>query len=144
MEVKKKYAIGDTVWIYGISRNKNTKGKIIAKVDLSSAGYNSDIEHYVVSVPSSIEPLLEIRTWETISQDESGPVGALRELGTEIDAEHKKVGHVGYDYVDDQDDPTPDEIMAALEKSSSGLTHKPLHIKDNKPKKKYYPRKKKL
>lgn len=144
MEVKKKYTVGDTVWIYGISRGKNTKGKIIAKVDLSSAGYAPDIEHYVVSIPSSIEPLLEIRTWETISQDEAGPVGALRELGVDIDAEHKKVSHVGYDYIEDQDDPTPDEIMAALEKSSSGLTHKPLHIKDNKPKKKYYPRKKKL
>lgn len=71
--IKTKYEIGDTVWIHGLSReNKLTKGKIIEFVDLSSKGYHGI--HYIVAVSTAIEDLLEIRTWETISQDAEGPV----------------------------------------------------------------------
>jgi len=77
MNAKKHYNIGDDVWIFGITvENKITKGKVIAAVDLSTAGFIEP--HYIISIPTHIEPLLEIRTWQTMSQDENGPIGSLR------------------------------------------------------------------
>jgi hypothetical protein len=146
MTVKKEYNIGDTVWIYGITvSNKITKGTIVASIDLSAQGFGHDL-HYIIEIPTHIESLLEIRTWQTISQDEHGPVGSIRSVGN-VFAENKKMRQVGYVYSNDShydsEDPSPDQIMAALEKSTDGLTHKPLHIKEAKPKRRYYPRKKK-
>ena len=67
MTVKQKYNIGDSVWIYGVRRGntKPTKGKIIKSLDLSECGYN-DVTHYVIEIPTEIEPLLEIRTWHAV------------------------------------------------------------------------------
>lgn len=147
MTIKKEYSIGDIVWIHGISpSNKLTQGKLIATLDLSKEGYQE--LQYVIEIPSHIEPLLELRPWQTISQDEYGPVGSLREISQNLDSENKKIRQLGYidaqsNRSNDEPDPTPDEIMAALEKSKDGLTHKPLQIKDNKPKRKYYPKRKK-
>jgi len=146
MTVKKEYNIGDTVWIYGITpANKLTQGTIVKAINLRDQGYGTDL-HYIIDVPTHIESLLEIRTWQTISQDKHGPVGSLREIGKTF-SENKKMRQVGYIYADDghydKDDPSPEQILAALEKSTDGLTHKPLHIKENNPKRKYYPRKKK-
>lgn len=146
MTVKKEYNIGDTVWIYGITpANKITQGTVIASIDLKDQGFGSEL-HYIIEIPTHIEPLLEIRTWQTISQDKHGPIGSFREIG-KMFAENKKIRQVGYVYSDDSyyesDDPSPDQIHAALEKSKDGLTHKPLHIKESTPKRRYYPRKKK-
>lgn len=150
MTVKKTYNIKDTVWIYGVSRNnsKPTQGKVISMVDLSAQGYDS--ANYVIAIPTSIEDLLEIRTWETMSQDALGPVGALRAT---IPQEHLeslqiKAGHLGLDsdleHVEDYDDPTPEQIHAAMARSEKAGTHAPLIIKDAKPKRRYPPRKKKV
>lgn len=147
MIVKKTYNIGDDVWIFGItSENKITQGRVVATIDLSDKGYGEDI-FYIIDVPSHIEPLLEIRTWHTISQDENGPVGSFRNLGGISSSDNKKMRQAGYIYSQDShydnDDPSPDQIRAALEKSADGLIHKPLHIKETKPKRKYYPKRKK-
>jgi hypothetical protein len=146
MTVKKEYNIGDTVWIYGIATsNKITQGTVVASIDLSAQGFGTDL-HYIIEIPTHIESLLELRTWQTISQDKNGPVGSIRGIGNLV-AENKKMRQIGYtfslDEYSDSEDPTPAEIMAALEKSTDGLTHKPLHIKEAKPKRRYYPRKKK-
>lgn len=144
MTVKKEYKVNDDVWIYGVDfskGNKITKGKIVASIDLSTEGFGDDL-HYIISVPTHIEPLLEVRTWHMISQDDKGPVGSLREIGGIKESDIKKLKQIGYDSPTDQeDDPTPDQIMAALEKSQNGLVHKPLHIKEHRSKRKYYPRK---
>lgn len=147
MKVKKNYNIGDTVWIYGITAaNKITKGRVIATVDLSDKGYGNDL-HYIIDVPSHIESLLEIRTWQTISQDENGPVGGIRDLGIITESDDKKIRQTGYIYSSDShydiNDPSPDQIREALEKSTDGLTHKPLNIKEPKPKRRFYPKRKK-
>lgn len=146
MLIKKEYNVGDDVWIYGISitnNNKITKGTVIYTLDLSAKGY-TDIQ-YVISIPTEIEPLLELRTWHNISQDEKGPVGMFREINNDLTPTFKKIIQLGVNTVDtiDEEDPTPDEIMQALEKSTEGLTHKPLYIKDNtKPKRKFYNKRK--
>lgn len=145
MTVKKEYNIGDPVWVYGISpRNtKPVKGKVIKIVDLKDAGY-LDGPHYVIEIPTHIDPLLEIRTWENMSQDSRGPVGALREVG-ELAATIKRAGSVGFGFDDEYEDgdPTPDEIHAAIEKAQQATAHQPLIIKEQKPKRRNFSRKRK-
>ena len=152
MTVKKKYNVGDTVWIYGISRNndKSTQGTVIQSFIIDYEGFN-DEPHYVISIPTEIEHLLEIRTWHTISQTKDGHVGSIREAFSNPDAARKWLSRIGVnldpdetELIDDEG-PSSDEIHAALEKSQKDSSHGPLIIKDAKPKRKYYgSRKKKL
>jgi hypothetical protein len=152
MNIKKKYNIGDPAWIYGINRSnvKPVQGKVIKVLDLSDAGYTA--EHYIIEVPTHIESLLEVRTWHNISQDEKGPVGSLREIGT-LESTIKFVSTVGFAFDDspeldtdlliDEDDISPDQIHAALEKSQKDAAHPPLNLKESKPRRRYPARKKK-
>jgi hypothetical protein len=146
MTVKKSYNVGDAVWIYGINRSnvKPAKGKIIKVVDLSDSGYTVG-DHYVIEVPSHIEPLLEIRSWHNISQDEKGPVGSLRNLGN-FESTIKFVSTVGFAFddnpeLDSEDDISPDQIHAALDKSLKDTEHAPLNLKSEKPKRRYFKKK---
>jgi hypothetical protein len=153
MTVKKKYNVGDTVWIYGIQRDnvKSTQGTVVKAFTIE--GYNE--VHYVVEIPTEIEPLLEIRTWQTISQTADGHVGSLREAFSDPDAAHKMLSRTGMAVIsldeeenDDtgsfaEDDISPDAIHAALEKSRQDVTHSPLNLKSEKPKRRNFSRKKK-
>ena len=113
MNVKKIYDLGDTVWIYGVSRdaNKPTKGRIVRIIGLEDWGYPDEQDFYVIEVQTSIEPIFEVRTWETISQDERGPVGAFREAVTaeNIDAVDKKLAQIGLN-VDGYENIVPDPV----------------------------------
>lgn len=132
MKIKKNYNVGDSVWIHGVAKvgNKLVNGSVINILDLTDAGYSQDIPHYVISVPNTIDPLLEIRTWETMSQDSAGPVGGMRDLTSAGDADstHKKMTHIGYHYDDQptEHEPTPEQIHAAMERSHQAITHGPL------------------
>jgi hypothetical protein len=147
MTVKKQYAIGDTVWIYGINRSntKPAQGKVIKAIDLSGAGYT--YEHYVIEVPSHIEPLLEVRSWHNISQDAQGPVGSFR--GLNIESTIKHAATLGF-VIDDnplldsdieEDGPSADEIHAALDQSLKNIEHAPLNLKSEKPKRRFFKKK---
>lgn len=160
MTVKKKYNVGDAVWIYGIRRanDKSTQGTIVKSFNIE--GYND--MHYVISIPTEIEPLLEIRTWHTISQTKDGHVGSLRDAFTNPDAAHRMLARTGVKFISDadedydgdghdgmgsfaeEDDVSPDAIHAALEKSQQDASHGPLVIKENKPKRRNFTRKKKV
>jgi hypothetical protein len=48
------------------------------------------------------------------------------------------------DYALDENDPTPEQIHAAIERAKQTSTHQPLNLKENKPKRRNYPRKKKV
>lgn len=154
MTVKKKYNVGDTVWIYGVQRDnvKSTQGTVVKAFNIE--GYNE--VHYVVEIPTEIEPLLEIRTWQTISQTKDGHVGSLREAFSDPDASHKMLSRTGMAIIsldveepeDDtgsfaEDDISPEAIHAALEKSQQDITHGHLNLKSEKPKRRNFARKKK-
>jgi hypothetical protein len=140
MTIRQKYNIGETVWIYGIYVRNDVPvaGRIIHRFHLNFENFDPAVEHYVVAVDSHIEPLIEVRTWETISQDEHGPVGGLRGLGNTAD--RKVLAKTGFDLGDfymeaDEglDDPTPEQIYAAMERSQQTAVLPPLIIKQNKP-----------
>lgn len=157
MSVKKKYNIGDTVWIYGISNGASTEGKIVHWFNIKQDGWDQDKVHYVVAIPTEIEYLLEVRTWETISQDKDGHVGSLREVFAGAAATLKVMRRTGVDLVSkpasptdehlvdeyDEDDISAEAIHAALEKSRQDVLHAPLVIKEPSSKRRNYPRKKK-
>ena len=152
MTVKKKYNVGDTVWIYGINRSnsKPTAGTIVSVVNID--GYAD--EHYIICIPTHIEDLLEIRTWHNISQDEKGPVGSFREIGN-FESTLKFVSKVGFVFDDDpaldtepkdeydDEEIDPNIIHAALEKSRKDVIHPPLNLKTEKPKRRYFKKKSK-
>ena len=143
MTTKKEYSVGDTVWIYGGGpKNKLIKGKVIKTVDLRDQGWAIG-PHYIIEIPTHIDPLLEIRTWDTISQDDRGPVGCFRNIGDMV-ATIKKVKSTGFIYDDeyDEDEISPEQIHAALEKTQKDISHQPLVIKESKPRRRPYKRKK--
>jgi hypothetical protein len=173
MTVKKKYNVGDTVWIYGISKNniKSTQGTVIQSFVITYKGFNNEL-HYVIGIPTEIETLLEIRTWHTISQTKDGHVGSVREAFSDPYAARKMLARTGMDFSStdefdgdghdgmgstelneefdrfeehmvEEDDISPDAIHAALEKSQKDSSHSPMMIKEAKPKRRNYPPRKK-
>jgi hypothetical protein len=160
MTVKKKYNVGDTVWIYGISRDniKSTQGKILKVFTIDYDGFNNE-PHYVIGIPTEIEMLLEIRTWHTISQTKDGHVGGIRDAFSNPDAAHKMLSRTGMAVISDdeelneesdrfeehmaeEDDIDPNLIHAALEQSQKDGEHGPLVTKPNKARRPYYKKKK--
>ena len=160
MTVKKKYNVGDTVWIYGISKNniKSTEGKILKVFTIDYDGFNKE-PHYVIGIPTEIEMLLEIRTWHTISQTRDGHVGGIRDAFSNPDAAHKMLSRTGMavisddeelneetdrfeEHMADEDEVSPDAIHAALEQSQKDGEHGPLVTKPNKARRPYYKKKK--
>ena len=160
MTVKKKYNVGDTVWIYGISRNniKSTQGTILKVFTIDYDGFNKE-PHYVIGIPTEIEMLLEIRTWHTISQTKDGHVGSIRDAFSNPDAAHKMLSRTGMavisddeelneetdrfeEHMADEDEVSPDAIHAALEQSQKDGEHGPLVTKPNKARRPYYKKKK--
>jgi len=160
MTVKKKYAVGDTVWIYGITNGKSTEGKIVQWFKVPVEGWDQNKVHYVVAIPTEIEYLLEVRTWETISQTKDGRVGAIRDAFDNPDAAHRMLARTGMVFistdeeeftgnghndsvVEDDDNVSADDIHAALEKSQQDGSHGPLVINEAKTKRRTYPSRKK-
>ena len=151
MSVKKKYNVGDTVWIYGISRTneKSTQGTVIKSFVIDYKGFN-DEPHYVIGIPTEIEMLLEIRTWHSISQSKDGHVGSIREAISEPDAARKWLSTLGVKFTSEdgmdsspeEDDPSADEIHAALEQSQKDGEHGPLVTKQAPRKRQYFKKKK--
>ena len=140
MTVKKKYAVGDTVWIYGISKNnvKSTQGIVIKIFTIDYGNYNKEPQ-YLVEVPTEIEPLLEVRTWHTISQSKDGHVGSVREVFSDPDASHKMLARTGMAFISideelneesdrfeeheaEDDEVSPEEIHAAMLRSQQSGT----------------------
>ena len=162
MKIKKEYNEGDKVWIH-LGDGKLYEGKIIDIFDLAHAGYPKDREFYIVQVPTEIEPLLEVRNWDDISQDAKGPIGAFRslkeekatqrylskkgiQLNTSPKAETKVETQtdnidIGNHLEDEVYDPTPEEVNAALEKSLQARqdVYNPAIIKEKR--KPYYRKK---
>ena len=135
MTVKHSYNVGDTVWIYGVGNNtRPTKGTVVKSFTIDYEGFNQE-PHYVIAIPTHIEYLMEVRTWHTMSQDEKGPVGSLREIGL-LSVTNKVAARTGYIYDPDShyvdDSPSADEINAALAKSIDSHSHQPLIIKEPK------------
>lgn len=159
MKIKKQYELKENAWIH-LGDGKLHKGTVVDIFDLAHAGYDPGIEFYIVAVDTEIEPLLEVRTWEQMSQDAKGPIGSYRGIKQDF-ATKKFLGKVGIVVpteqatvkevikevvpadVDDIYDPTPEEVNAAIERAAR--QQKDMYTKmplSEKPKRFYGKRKK--
>ena len=140
--MKKEYNIKDIVWIH-IGERTLTQGRIVDIFDLThlDEGPYED-ELYVVEIPTGIDNTYEVRTYEQLSPDATGPIGLFRS-GEHKDANRmmKKVGmplpEGAMEY-----EPTPDEIHAALQRSQDSIKHDPLPSGKRAPAKKRFYKKK--
>lgn len=142
MTAKNKYEVGESVWIAGVSYNnaRLTKGQVVKILDMSEDGYSAG-PYYVIAIPTEIDDLLEIRTWETMSEDSKGPVGAFRNLN--LGSTVRFINQTGFETADDFGDPTPEQIHAAIEKSIKDVSHTSLNLKSNGPRRRNFTKKKK-
>ena len=67
---------GDTVWIYLGGYSGLTEGKVLEVLDLKEHGYAH--EQYLIEVPTSIDPVLVLRDFHTLSDTKEGPLFLYR------------------------------------------------------------------
>lgn len=72
--MKQEYNVGETAWIYfGDHKGELTEGTVVHKFRLD--GWLSTPWHYVIEIPTSIDPILEVRDPWTMSPAEDQPIG---------------------------------------------------------------------
>lgn len=172
--MKKEYNIKDRVWIH-LGERKLVEGRVVEIIDLAhlKEGHSSNRELYIIEIKTGIDDIYEVRDFEQISSDASGPINLFRKnkdealknqrylkrVGVKLPVsgpdplaelikdinnaeEFTGDGHDGMgSLADDEDDISPDAIHAALEKSKKDVSHSPLNLKSEKPKRRYFKKK---
>ena len=144
--MKKQFNIKDPVWIH-IGERTLTQGRIVEILDLAhlEEGHSPDNELYVIELKTGIEDVYEIRSLDQISPDADGPIMLFRNENHKIvNRAMKKVGmplpQGAMEY--EHDEPTPDQIHAAMERSQKAIQHDPINKpKKSAPKKRFYKKK---
>jgi len=126
--MKQEYNIRDRVWIHLGERNL-VEGRVVEIITLDhlKEDHIPGRELYVIEIKTGIEDVYEVRDFDTISSDAKGPINAFRNVDA-VQA-HRFLKKVGMsmpvdlpDVLEDQvreindelNDPTPDQIHAAL------------------------------
>jgi hypothetical protein len=104
--MKNYYEINDKVWIH-INSSNLIEGKIITILKLNDSNNN----HYVIGINSSIEMFYEIRSFEQISSTANGPLNIFK--GMDFKEDSAFLGKLGislpaYNHVDEVN-PTDEE-----------------------------------
>lgn len=120
-------------------------GKIVHIFNLP----NDEAERYVIEIDTPIDPVYEVREYETISPDANGPINLFRNRGVQLGQRFvKKLGMklpVAITEVESEpDEPTPEQITAALERSEQSSKHSSMIAlnNDTKSKRRYFKKKK--
>lgn len=145
----KNFKIKDNVWIH-LGERSLVEGRIVEIIDLQHLEENHDPSHelYVIEIKTGMDDVYEVRTYEQISPDHYGPINLFRKLDSvkENNRYFKKVGMpipVNQMYQEDDQEPTPEQIQAALERSQQANKHPALNLpKETRPRRKYYKKKK--
>jgi len=146
--------IKETVWLH-LGEPKLVQGRVVDILDLThlKEGHDPDNKLYVIEIKTGIEDIYEVREYDSISFDEQGPINVYRNLKSHAEARYfKKLGikvplHPTVDETllgldEDFDEPTPEQISAALERSQEANKHVALSMpSDTKPKKRFYRKK---
>lgn len=150
--MKNSYCIKDKVWIH-LGEQNLVQGRIVEIIDLEHLGEGHDPKRdlYVIEIKTGIDDVYEVRSFEQISSDQYGPINLFRSLDNvrENNRYFKKVGMplpVGtksLDSLDDHDEPTPEEIQAALDRSQEIIKHPALNLQKETKFRRRYPKKKK-
>jgi hypothetical protein len=160
--MKKEYKIKDRVWIH-LGEHKLVDGRVVEIIDLShlKEGHSPDHELYIIELKTGIDDIYEVRSFDQISPDAAGPINLFRKIKTDILKNQRYLNKVGIKMPVDGPDPlaeitkeindelagydegpTMEEIHAALDKSLKETEHAPLNLKTEKPKRRYFKKKK--
>lgn len=94
--MKNTYEIKDKVWIH-ISEPDLVEGRIVEIIDLDhlNEGHSPNEVLYIIEIPSSIEPVYEVRTYEQISSGPSEPINLYKSLGHNAVTANRALKKVG-------------------------------------------------
>ena len=160
---KKEYNIKDKVWIH-LGEPKLVEGRIVEVIDLEhlKEGHSPDRELYIIELKTGIDDVYEVRDFDQISPDANGPINLFRKLNINQVRENgrylKTVGmkipvkmpsplveiakEINQDLVE-ENEPTAEQIHAAIERAEKAQTHGPLIGGAHKPKKRQFVKRKK-
>lgn len=162
--MKKEYNLKDTVWIH-IGERTLTQGRVVEIIDLEhlGEGHSKDDELYVIELKTGIEDVYEVRSAGLISPDAAGPVSLfrnkekqnetikgnrfMRKIGVNIPATGNPLTELAEEISDELDEPTPEQIHAAMQRAQESTLFPPLADaspkRNARPKRKPYNRRKK-
>ena len=153
--MKKEFNIKDKVWIH-IGEPKLAEGRVVEIITLDhlNENYPAGKELYVIEIQTGIEPIYEVREFETISPDAKGPIMCyrqmdmmkhagryLRKVGIKLPHSTNTDNPIDFPdtdmYPDEGDEPTQEQIHAALARAEQGHTtiFKPEPAAQKKPRK---------
>jgi len=77
--MKKEYAIKDQVWIHNGEKTL-VQGRVVEVIDLThlNEGHSKDEELYVIEIETGIDNIYEVRPYDLISPDATGPIQLFR------------------------------------------------------------------
>lgn len=128
----------DKVWIH-LGEPKLVEGRIVDIIDLGhlNEGHSPDRELYIIEIKTGIDDVYEVRTYDQISLTPGGPINLFKNLKTELlenkrflkkvgvqipvhhpDPLEQLVSEIHETLSNDSDDPTPEQINAALERAT--------------------------
>jgi len=162
---KKEYNIKDKVWIH-LGEPKLVEGRVVEIIDLQhlKEGHNPDRELYVIELKTGIDDVYEVRDFDQISPDATGPINLFRKLDINQVRENgrylKTVGmkipvvmpnmlteiakEINQDRSQEENEPTAEQIHAAIERAEKAQMHSPLNsISPHKPRKRQFVKRKK-
>lgn len=155
--MNKEYAIKSKVWIH-MGERKLVEGRVVEVIDLEhlKEGHSPDRELYIIELKTGIDDIYEVRDFDQISPDAAGPINLFRKDRTEHVKNNRLLKKIGMpipnvesnllieiiDELDNDSEPTAAEIHAAIDQSLKGTTHEPLNLSNDKPKRRYFKKKK--
>lgn len=135
--MKKEFNIRDKVWIH-IGEPTLSEGRVVEIITLDhlNENYPKGRELYVIEIQTGIDPIYEVREFDTISPDAAGPIMCYRNMEMMLHAgrylrkvgiklPHATGGSNPIDFPDmdlypdegEASDPTPEQIHAAMERA---------------------------
>jgi hypothetical protein len=126
-----QYNIKDKVWIHLGERNL-TEGRVVEIITLDHLNENHRPGHelYVIEIKTGIDDVYEIRDFDQISPDAKGPIALFKNMRADATAANRLLKKVGVRLPipegvtleemlneDDEGEPTPDQIHAAIERA---------------------------
>ena len=155
--MNKEYAIKSKVWIH-MGERKLVEGRVVEVIDLEhlKEGHSPDRELYIIELKTGIDDIYEVRDFDQISPDAAGPINLFRKDRAEHVKNNRLLKKIGMpipnvesnllleiiDELDNDSEPTAAEIHAAIDQSLKGTTHEPLNLSNDKPKRRYFKKKK--
>lgn len=141
--MKTQYEIKDKVWIH-IGERKLVEGRVVEIIDLEhlKEGHDPEQELYIIELKTGIEDIYEVRSFDQISPDAKGPINAYRKnkdyalkgqrflnkIGIKLPVDGpdplvELAREINEDLQDrEDDDPTPEQIHAAMAAAEQGPT----------------------